>query len=108
MCSQIEAEPGPPLKAKVIGPAGGVLHAVQRVGRVAELGDRLILLLVVEDQPADGGGVLQGLAGEFDLMLGLFGAGCRDGDEFLLVVLPGAVRILLLFGGERGAGRKGE
>jgi hypothetical protein len=69
MCSQIDAEPGPPLKAKVIGPARGVRDAVPRVGRVAEACNRLVLLLVLEDQPADGRGVLDDLAAEGDLVV---------------------------------------
>src|SRR5687768_7148251 len=87
MCSQIEAEPGPPLKAKVVGRRSGSFTPSQRVSRLAEAGYRLASLNVVEDQPADGGGVLEGLAGERDLVLGLVGVGRRNRDEFLLFVL---------------------
>ena len=56
MCSHSEEEPGPPLKAKVIGRCAA-LHVAARVGDVADAGDGLVLV-VADDQRAGGGGVL--------------------------------------------------
>ena len=79
MCSQIVAEPGPPLKAKVSGRLLGVL-AVERVGDEKHLGFDLAVA-AFDGEPARGGGVLQRLAIQGNLMMR------DDGRDFRHVVV---------------------
>ena len=67
MCSQMDAEPGPPLKANVSGRLARVL-AVERVGDVEHF--RFDLAVAALDGQASGGGcVLQQFAVDGDLVM---------------------------------------
>ena len=87
-CSQIDAEPGPPLNENISGRLGPGI--VERIGNEEDVGFDLVVLAVADGHQAGGRGVVQHASANMNLVMG------DDGRRFFLRFgLFGACRILL-------------